>query len=430
MRRRLGIVALAVAGLIVIAFSVPLGVLVAELARDRALAGAERDAQLIAVVATSARGDRSVIQDVIGTGELNGNEVTVVLTDGSVVGSDLQPGEDLSPFQQGATGRRALDGGEAVYAPAIDSGGISVVRVYVADAALTRGVTRAWVLLGLLGVALIGIAALIAARLARTIVRPVEELSNAAERLGAGDLSVRVQPAGPPEIEEVGAEFNRLAEQMSELLERERETAADLSHRLRTPMAALSLDAEKLADGPDRERVLDDLAELQRAADFVIREVRRPGRQTEDAPSDLAAVLKERIAFWDVLAEEQHRVRTVEVPEGDGPRVPLARTDLEAALDAVIENVFSHTEEGVAYAVSCVADGGTASVRVDDAGKGFSALKVERGRSGAESTGLGLDIARRTAQATGGSLSIGASPLGGARVTLVFGEVGTEASSG
>jgi signal transduction histidine kinase len=420
-RRRLGLVALAVAGLIVIAFSVPLGVLVAELARDRALAGAERDAQLIAIVATSAEGDPTVIRNVIGTGQLNGNDVTVVLADGTVLGTPLPQGEDLTQVIAGSTGRRALDGGQAVYAPAIDANGISVVRVFVSDASLTRGVARAWLLLGVLGVAMIAIAVVISSRLARTIVEPVEQLSAASQRLGTGDLATRVVPGGPPEIMEVGAEFNRLAEQVSRLLEKERETAADISHRLRTPLAALGLDAERLPPGPEREGLLDDLAELQRAVDFVIREVRRPERPAAETATDLTALLAQRAAFWEALAEEQARETSVQLPADPGPKVPVSRSELEAALDAVIGNVFSHTDEGVAYSISCEVADGRAFVIVDDAGPGFAMADVERGRSGGGSTGLGLDIARKTAQATGGSLTTGPSALGGARVTLELG---------
>jgi signal transduction histidine kinase len=277
------------------------------------------------------------------------------------------------------------------------------------------------VLLGILGLAMIAIAAVIASRLARTIVEPVEQLSAASQRLGTGDLDARVMPGGPPEIMEVGAEFNRLAERVSHLLEKERETAADISHRLRTPLAALGLDAERLPPGPEQERLLDDLAELQRAVDFVIREVRWPERQDDEAAADLTALLVERTTFWEALADEQGRATSVRVPPGRVPIGVVSGADLAAALDAVIGNVFSHTDDGVAYEVSCTVIDGTAHVVVDDAGPGFASADVERGRSGGDSTGLGLDIARRTAQATGGSLSIGPSPLGGARVTLELG---------
>ena len=135
--------------------------------------------------------------------------------------------------------------------------------------------TCALPIFGLLGLVLIGIAVAVADRLARSIVGPVEELSAIAYDLGDGNLDARVTPAGPREIREVGAEFNRLAEQVEQLLQAERETAADLSHQLRTPLFALRLDAESLPAGPERTRVLDDIDELARHVDFVIREARR-----------------------------------------------------------------------------------------------------------------------------------------------------------
>ncbi len=420
MRRRLGLVALAVAGLIVVAFSFPLGMLVGELARDRALTGAERDAQIIAVLVTATSGDADAIRGIVGQGELSDNELSVILADGTVIGDSLRTGERPdSVFESGTAGRLRLDGGEAVYLPTFTAGEIAVVRVFVENAELTSGVRRAWVILAALGLALTAISTLIASGLARNIVRPVEDLSQAAGRLGAGDLNTRVTPAGPPEIQEVGAEFNRLAEQISRLLESEREMAADLSHRLRTPLAAIGLDAERLPPGPDRERLLDDVAELQRSIDFVIGEMRRPERAEAVEHTSVAAVLTERMAFWDALAEDQGRAAGIAVAD-DLPDVAVARADLEATIDALLGNVFAHTAEGTRYAVSAECVGGVVRVAVDDAGEGFDAATVERGKSGGGSTGLGLDIARRTAEATGGSLTVGASPLGGARVTLAF----------
>ena len=421
MRRRLGLVALAVAGLIVVAFSVPLGVMVRELAKDRALSGAERDAQLIALFIDANGAEPDQLQRIAGRGEINDNLLSVILSDGTVIGADLFPEEELEPVFAGTAGRASLETGEVVYVPVIDSeGSVTVVRILVNNAALTEGVPRAWAILAILGVLIVAIAALIAYGLARNIVAPVEELSRAAGRLGEGELSTRVEPAGPPEIQEVGAEFNRLAEQVSQLLTAERETAADLSHRLRTPLAGLGLDIERLPPSPHRERLLDDFAELQRAVDHIIREVRRPGRNDQREYTDLGVLVRDRMAFWNVLAEEEGRTTSLQIP-AVGPMVAAPEHDLEAAVDALIGNVLAHTKEGSSYEVVCRPDGNSAVVVVDDAGFGFDPSTVERGKSGAGSTGLGLDIARRTAVATGGSLTVGASPLGGARVTLTLG---------
>ncbi len=423
MRRRLTLLVAAIGALIVVAFSIPLGLLVGQLASDRALTGAQRDAQLIAVFATATGGEPDAIDSIVGDGTINGNDLTVVLADGTVLGAPLAPGEDLAPVIAGTAGRRPLAGGQAVYAPAIDAGGgRSVVRVFVADPVLRAGVPRAWLVLAGLGVLLIALSAALADRLARSIVEPVERLSDAAARLGAGDLSVRVEPEGPPEIVEVAGQFNRLAGQVGRLLENERETAADLSHRLRTPLAALQLDAERLTDPDEREQILGDVAEMQRVVDFVIQGVRRPETRQAGVGADLAGVVERRAAFWAALADEQGRRATVHI-EGAPLPVAVPERDLEAAVDALIGNVFSHTAEGTPYAVTCGRLGGVTTLAVDDGGTGWPGGDLERGRSGAGSTGLGLDIARRTAEAGGGGLTTERSPLGGARVVLGFGDV-------
>ena len=418
MRLRLIAVALAVASVTVIAFVVPLGWLVHELANDRALTRAARDAQLVGVQIAAAGGQPATLASIGEAGNIGGNDLTLVLGNGRAIGAELRPGEEVDPAVQTSAGTMEVEGGTAVYSPAVGAEGEPlVVRVFVAESELDRGVRPAWLVLGLLGLGLIVISVAFADRLGRSFVRPIEDLSDAASSLGAGELATRVEPAGPPEIREVGTQFNNLAERVARLLESERETAADLSHRLRTPMAALRLDAERLESGADRERVLDDLSEMERVVDYVIREVRRPGRADAGVVTDMSEVVGRRVAFWGALADEQGR-RAVHLLD-DGPLlVEAPPEDLEAAVDALVGNVFAHTPEGVAYSVTCTNGPDVARLIVDDAGSGFGEEAMKRGHSGGGSTGLGLDIARRTAETGGGSLTVGASPLGGARVVL------------
>ena len=89
-----------------------------------------------------------------------------------------------------------------------------------------------------------------------------------------------------------------------------------------------------------------------------------------------------------------------------------------ARFNALLDNVFAHTPEGTAISLGCEATTGLARLWVSDAGWGFEATAIERGRSGIGSTGLGLDIARQTAQKGGGTLNVGRSRLGGAEVSL------------
>jgi signal transduction histidine kinase len=98
--------------------------------------------------------------------------------------------------------------------------------------------------------------------------------------------------------------------------------------------------------------------------------------------------------------------------------------DLAAAVDALFENVVAHTPEGATIGVTLVAGPGDqagAVLDIDDAGPGLLAPPTPRGQSDRGSSGLGLSIARRCAEASGGDLRLGPSPLGGLQVRLTLG---------
>jgi signal transduction histidine kinase len=280
-------------------------------------------------------------------------------------------------------------------------------------------VAGAWLALGGLGALLILVAVAVADRLARSLVRPVGDLASAARRMAAGDLETRVEPEGPPEIAEVGTAFNHLADRLDDLLAAERESVADLSHRLRTPLTALRLQAEMLEDREAAGSLLDDIDRLGREVDAVIAEARRPSSAAGRRRADLAAVAAHRVDFWGVLAEEQARSVERAIPT-EPVAVPLAEEDVATAVDTLLDNVFTHTPPGAGYRVEVA--GGPPTLIVDDAGPGFADEGlVERGRSGAGGTGLGLDIVRRIARRAGGGISVARSPIGGARVVVRFG---------
>jgi signal transduction histidine kinase len=422
MRLRVILLVVATSSLVLISFLIPLAMVLRTLAADRAVSAATAQAQSMAPLVTTLPTDslRLTIDQINAE---TGTAVTVFLPSGLELG---QPAPRSAPVRLAQKGRSftadAPGGAQVLVAVEGLPDGSAVISTFVPDSVLRHGVTRAWLLLGCVGLLLLVLSVAVADQLARSVVRPIKALALASDRLAAGDLSARATVAGPPELCRAGAGLNRLAVRIGELVAHERETVADLSHRLRTPLTALRIDAESLRDGAEMERLLADVSAVERTVSGIIREARRPSGDGVPASCDAAEVIGERAAFWWPLAEDQDRWMTVEVAPGPVP-VLASRDDLAACADILLENVFAHTSEGVALAIRLTPRaGGGAWLVVTDDGPGFGDVDpTQRGLSRGGSTGLGLDIARRIAEASGGTLAVGRSAAGGGAVRLGLG---------
>jgi signal transduction histidine kinase len=424
MRLRIVLLVVAASSLVLVSFMVPLALVLRTLAADRAVSSATVQAQwMTPLVATLRAGSlRGIVAKV--NAQSRSSPVTVFLPDEAILGARAPRDAAVRLAARGRSFTTVAPGGvEVLVAVQGLPAGTAVIRTFVPDAQLQHGVARAWLLLGGVGLGLLALSVAVADLLARSLVRPLAGVARASDRLATGDLSARAELAGPPEVRRVSAGLNRLARRIGELLAHERETVADLSHRLRTPMTALRIDAEPLRDHAEWTQVFDDLGALERTVDEVIREARRPARDGREA-CDAAAVVAERAAFWLPLAEDTDRAMTTELASGQLP-VRVSAEDLATCMDILLENVFAHTPDGAGLAIrlSRRAAGGAWLVVADD-GPGFrSPDPTERGRSGGGSTGLGLDIARRIAESSGGTLTIGPSASGGGSVTVGLGPV-------
>jgi signal transduction histidine kinase len=411
-RRQITLLVAATTSIVLLAFLLPAASLVARVAAARALDTAQ--AQLQFLTPSVGLDDREqVAANLIGTSD--DVRTAVRWTDGTWLGDP----HDRDVAVPAGAQQIDSDAGTLLLQPVQRADGVALAEVFVPTEMLRAGVTRTWLVLGGLGIVLLLLALVVADRLARSLTRPVTNLAETAHRLGSGHLDVRATPTGPREFREVATAVNRLAGRIGELLTAEREGAADLAHRLRTPLTALRLNVESLPPA-DRDRLRDDVDAVSRGVDEVISEARRTVREGLGVGCDATAVVGARVRFWSVLAEEEQRAVGVQLDAGPLP-VRLAAGDLGAAVDALLGNVFAHTPEGTALTVSVRRrPRGGAVVTVTDAGPGMPGAAVERGRSGGGSTGLGLDIARRTAEASGGSLRIESSP-GGTAVSVELG---------
>jgi signal transduction histidine kinase len=411
MRRRLALLVAAVMAMVLVAFAVPLALMVRLLIADRAIADATDTARSVsALVATGA--SRASLRQAIPAA---GPPVTVFLSGQLPLGAPARRTPAVRLAERGGSFTVAEAGGrEILIAVQGLASGPAVVRTFVTNAELTRGVTQAWLILAALGVILLGMGVAVADRLVGTVTDPIGELARVSHLLAAGDLDARASQAGPPEVREVAQGLNHLAGRIRDLIWQERERVADLSHRLRTPLTALRLEVEAM---PAAEDLLAGVEALERAVTSLIEDARTRTRAPGDC--DAAAVVTERAAFWSLLASDQGRDMSTGLGGGPLP-VGIAAPELAACLDALLGNVFAHTPQGTSFTVRLrPRAGGGAVLSVVDTGPGFAAADlVRRGASGGQSTGLGLDIARQAAEASGGSLTIKAGNGGHVVVEL------------
>ncbi|WP_431783398.1 sensor histidine kinase [Streptomyces chumphonensis] len=419
---------LGVALLTALAFALPLGYAARQQAADRAQQRSERRAAVLVTVLAATRDVDAVRAAWRSSGEDRAS-TCVRLPGAGTVGRCRASGDAAGrAARDGRTVRARVGGEEVVLLPVrLPEGGTALVESVVRKDERTDGVRAAWAVLAAAVVSLTLVAVLGADRVARRLVRSSDDLVEAASAVGRGELGVRVRVAGPREVREVATAFNAMTDRVTELMRHEREFAADLSHRLRTPLTALGLEADRV-EGPVAERLRVAVRALDQEVTRLIGLTRQgsavapagPGRPRTRA--DLAGVVGARMAFWSALAEAQGR--GCEVTVAPGPvEVAVSEEDVVAALDALLGNVFRHTPPGTRCGVYAGPSDGVPTLVVEDAGPGVPAGEAARtrGHSGGASSGLGLDIATRAARAAGGGLVIGPGRLGGARVCLRFG---------
>ncbi|TDC59647.1 HAMP domain-containing histidine kinase [Micromonospora sp. KC207] len=356
-------------------------------------------------------------------------------------GDDTTGRADAAALARAVADRRSVvtdvPGGVLRLDPVVLGDTVAVVEVFVPGSALDEGATGRWLLLAAVAAALVGAAVLVVDRVAARAVDSTRGLVRAALAVGDGDLGVRVEPSGPRELAEAGYAFNRMADRLVTARTDERELVADLSHRLRTPLTVLRLDAEGLDSDDtsvgsfteaelDRRRTIRRIRQaivtLEGEIDVLIKTTRKTvAHEAGPAMCDVSEVVRDRMVFWSALAGDQNRPHRV---SGGQLRIPapVPRAELAAALDAVIGNVFRYTPQGTAFEVAVSRRDGYVALRIDDAGPGIANpdRALRRGASDQGSTGLGLDIAKRVALQANGSVSIDRAQLGGASVVMLL----------
>jgi len=277
--------------------------------------------------------------------------------------------------------------------------------------------------------------------LARSIGRPVRAVASGAERLAAGDLSLRLPEEGPGEIGELTRAFNEMAERLElnhaeleqqndELRESERmktELVSIVSHELRTPLASVlgftALLLKREFDPPTRRHYLGIVdAQARRLAalleDFLdVQRIEHEGVDLATEHVDLASLLDEQAQLY-AAQSPKHQV-AVELAE----RPLTVRGDpgrLAQVVGNLLSNAIKYSPEGgtVELVAGRSADGVRIAVR--DEGRGIPEDQQSRiftkffrgdaGATGITGTGLGLAVSREIVEAHGGRIGFDSDP--------------------
>jgi two-component system, OmpR family, sensor kinase len=267
--------------------------------------------------------------------------------------------------------------------------------------------------------------------LSRSITRPLERLTSAAEAFGRGNLSARSGIEQDDEVGRVARAFDQMAERIAAARRAERELLANVSHELRTPLARVRVALGLIENPPDATKrrlavVEDELDELERLISNVLAATKLdlaalPIRRTRVSVRELAERGRDRI-----LALEPEREVEIQVP--DRLEMDLDRALISRALDNLLDNARKYDESGKPMRIEISEEGSEVMIAVVDHGIGIPPDELDRvfdpffrganarGRSGG--FGLGLALARRITQAHGGTARAMNTPQGGARFEL------------
>jgi two-component system sensor histidine kinase BaeS len=289
------------------------------------------------------------------------------------------------------------------------------------EASFLADTTRA-ILYSALGATIIAL--LLGVLFARSLTRPIRELTFATRALAKGELGQQVTVRTRDELGELAASFNQMSSDLARASELRRQLMADIAHELRTPLSLILGYTESLSDGklpPSQEtfdimhdetqhlsRLVDDLRTLSLADAGEL--------PLTPQPLDVPALLERVVSAH--LPEAQRRGISLRVEPS--PTLPAVEADpgrMAQVLENLVSNALSYTPEGGEITLSAQADTGVVKLRVQDNGVGIAPedlplvfdrfYRADRShqRNGTES-GLGLAIAKSIVEAHGGSISV------------------------
>ena len=278
------------------------------------------------------------------------------------------------------------------------------------------------------------ISALLSTWLAHRGVRPIREITSAAQAITASALSERISTQSwPCELATLAAEFDRMLERLEDSFERRSRFSSNIAHELRTPISNLMGETEvalgrSLTAEQYREVLASGLEEYQRLSHFIdslLFLARAETANLQIHKSDFAAEesISAVMEFYEPLAKESH----VELTNTGKARIRGDEPLFRRAISNLLSNALRHVAPGGSVTIEAGSEPTAVIVAVKDNGGSVAPkdlLKLfdrfYRGENSRDGVGLGLSIVKSIMSLHHGTVQIASEPGKGTTVVLRF----------
>lgn len=275
------------------------------------------------------------------------------------------------------------------------------------------------------------LASIFAFFVSRSLTDPIRKISRAAERFAGGDYSVRTTAVGQDEIGRLGQTFNEMASALMRIEQNRREFFSDVTHELKTPIAAIQALTESMLDGlvyeeKKRQRylgtILDETKHMNRLISELLNLAQLESGQLKfnyQAIDLRDFTMSQQQKYQPLLEEKNQHLHFALSPHF--LTLKSDKTRLEQILTNLISNAIRHSPEGSEITVDIAAAAGSAVISVIDHGEGIPEkdlpylwdrfYRVDKSRARSKGgTGLGLSITKKLVEGMGGKITVRSIP--------------------
>ncbi len=270
------------------------------------------------------------------------------------------------------------------------------------------------------------VAMVVALIFSRVITKPIASLTRGIQRMGRGDLSVRVPVKGSGELRRLAETFNAMSEKLEMLDKSRNQFVSNASHELKTPLATMKILLESIVYQPemDAEVRTDFLTDINKEIDrlsAIISDL----LTLVSMDSKTMRLNRETVSLAQIVTDNAHRLAPVieqkrldvKLQLSDRCEMYADAAKLTQVVYNLMDNAIKYTQEGGSVRVRLIRSGRDAILTVSDNGPGIPKedqahifdrfYRVDKARSrNTGGTGLGLSIVHQMVLMHGGSISV------------------------